>query len=234
MAAGTARPTSASHSTAASANQGKRSAAGTKTSEPAAIGSRPRAPRDGSLGLRGCIAYAYAAENDRCRGEQDSADDEATRLDRQLVDRRDDESERQRAQEVPAVEPDRLGDELADRALGRWKRRRHRTLRPLRSPRHGRRGYCAAASSIRGSASASASSARPILQRDRSPSAISFEIARTSMAGTPASAHARSTAKPSIPSTRNRLSPWAESAHGRARADRERERLGHGLTHRGE
>ena len=63
-----------------------------------------------------------------------------------------------------------------------------------------------------------------IRQRARSPSEISFEIARTSIAGTPASAHARRTAKPSIPSTRTSAAPptdalvpiGSESASGTA------------------
>jgi hypothetical protein len=64
-------------------------------------------------------------------------------------------------------------------------------------------GYSATAARSLGSASASASSDLPIRQRERSPSASSFEIARSSTAGIPARSQARSTPNPSIASTRS-------------------------------
>src|SRR5262249_41967364 len=59
----------------------------------------------------------------------------------------------------------------------------------------------------RGSDCSSAASASSKRQRPRSGSSISFETARTSRAGTPASSAARSTANPSIASTVHPLVP---------------------------
>ena len=75
--------------------------------------------------------------------------------------------------------------------------------------------------------SANASSKR---QSARSGSSISFEITRSSSAGTPSSRQAESTAKPL-----HRLDgDAARAAHARARADRQRERLGQCAPRRGE
>ena len=115
-----------------------------------------------------CAAYAYASREDRRRDEQHEPDGDAARVRAgQLVDRRDDEPERERAHEVAAVEPDRLGDELADRALAQAGAAAAARARARFAPRAiGGRLLDATASSSRGSASSSASSARRILQRD--------------------------------------------------------------------
>ena len=73
-------------------------------------------------------------------------------------------------------------------------------------------------------ATTSRSSAKPSSNRHsaRSGSEISFTTARTSSAGTPASSHARSTAKPSIAST----STAARAADAGARPDRAHQGVG--------
>jgi len=83
--------------------------------------------------------------------------------------------------------------ELASR-FARGSRRRRR------NPAHARSAAESSATSC-GSASPSAANASAKRQRVRSGSSISFAIARTSTAGTPASSAARRTAKPSIAST---------------------------------
>src|SRR5207302_1555115 len=131
---------------------------------------------------------------------------------RDLVDRGQAEPEAEAGPEAPAVEPERLADELADRT--RLRRERLRL----------RRGVHAKADTSRGTAARNASSAASNCQRLRSGSAGSFETARTSTAGTPASCAARSTANPSIASTRQDVPPptfalvpmGSASASGRA------------------
>jgi hypothetical protein len=75
----------------------------------------------------------------RCRHDENPPDDEATGSCRELVDRRDDDTERQGTEKVAAVEPNRLGNELADRPLRRREWWRQGTVGSLRSPRHGPR-----------------------------------------------------------------------------------------------
>jgi len=92
------------------------------------------------LGLEPARIRIRGREDRRCH-QQSRPRSDAIDVDGQLVDRRDDDTERECVQEVPPVEPDRLGDELADRPFRRRQWGRQRPLFPLRSPRHGRRGY---------------------------------------------------------------------------------------------
>ena len=119
------------------------------------------------------------------------------------VHERDRHAEGERLPEVRAVGPDRLADELSDRPLGRRQRRRQ-LARRSRLP-CGRHAGEKATSPPRRAGAEARRRAPPapagISQRARSGSPISFETARSSTAGTPASAQARRTPNPSIAST---------------------------------
>ena len=117
---------------------------------------------------------------------------------------------RPRRRHLDLARPDaRHGTDRALRPARRRPRLRGRAALARRLPRHGDRdargrGHdprALSASSAAGSARSSAASPPSRSQRARSSSPISFETARTSTAGTPASAAARSTPKPSIAST---------------------------------
>ena len=85
----------------------------------------------------------HVAERDQQSGEREERDASVTGRARPHERVRDDDrnAERERTPELRGVRAHRLADELADRALGRRKWRRQRSVRPLRprTPRHARR-----------------------------------------------------------------------------------------------
>ena len=131
-------------------------------------------------------------DEERSRRQIDGDLDEHRLVRAELVDDRERDSEREHLPELVAVGPDRLGDHLADRALPRRKRRREVThrrppaarRRPRRAPRSRRRSATPSAATRTGSTRRAA----------RGPER-------------PASAAARSTAKPSIASTSAQVAP---------------------------
>src|SRR5204862_7700610 len=99
--------------------------------------------------------------------------------------RRGQNADRERPPEAVPVELDRLRDELTHGALCRRERGRHRLVR---ARGHASDATTPNAASTRGTASASAANASSKRHRSRSNSSGLFETARSSTAGTPASA----------------------------------------------